>query len=264
MIRNLIMAAALGAALASTAHADTPQAGDEAAVLSWLRQELGTGAEPGEAPPKVALAWADLNGDGRAEAIVYVVGRRWCGSGGCKLLIGEINAQGVEPRASMTITQPPIAVLHTRTQGYRDLSVGVCGGGVTRCYRAQMRFDRGYYLSNPSVAARLQAGAREDIVLPDAPPTRSIADTEKHLSDFPPLRGLRAPLEIKLFVDRRMGCAHWSGEEGYDRDRTREILRALRQLRCEKLDADEARLRKRHAQDLHALKALDDTRDWMW
>src|SRR3954447_9430034 len=32
-------------------------------------------------------AFVDLNNDGTQEAIVYVTGQRWCGSGGCPTLI---------------------------------------------------------------------------------------------------------------------------------------------------------------------------------
>jgi hypothetical protein len=36
---------------------------------------------------KYLAAFVDLNGDGVNEAIVYVIGRSWCGTGGCNMLI---------------------------------------------------------------------------------------------------------------------------------------------------------------------------------
>jgi hypothetical protein len=32
-------------------------------------------------------AFRDLNDDGTPEAIVYLIGKRWCGSGGCNTLV---------------------------------------------------------------------------------------------------------------------------------------------------------------------------------
>jgi len=84
------------------------------------------------------------------------------------------------------------------------------------------------------------------------------------LSDIPTLRQLPVPMEVKRFIDRRMGCNHWSGEEAYDADRGREIDRALRTLRCDRLEADARRLAARHAADPAVLKALDETRDEPW
>src|ERR1041385_8331670 len=37
-------------------------------------------------------AFVDLNGDGKPEAVVYLSGRLWCGSGGCHTLILERRA----------------------------------------------------------------------------------------------------------------------------------------------------------------------------
>ena len=41
-----------------------------------------------------------------------------------------------------------------------------------------------------------------------------------------------------------MGCNHWMGEEPYDAERAKEIERAIAQLRCAELDADEAAIRR--------------------
>ncbi|MFV0623186.1 hypothetical protein ACBY01_04125 [Sphingomonas sp. ac-8] len=65
------------------------------------------------------------------------------------------------------------------------------------------------------------------------------------------------PRDVRRFVDRRAMCDHWSGEEPYDQARNAQILAALTRLRCETIDADEAKLRRRYAQDPAALRALD-------
>src|SRR5579864_4114084 len=50
--------------------------------------------------------FVDLNGDGRKEAIVYLVGRGWCGSGGCVTLILARKGESFRVITWMTITRP--------------------------------------------------------------------------------------------------------------------------------------------------------------
>lgn len=265
MIRLAPAIAATLTLVVSSARADAAPPRGQAAVLSWLRTELLQHPEPGFETPRVALAWADLNGDGRAEALAYVVGREWCGSGGCNLYVLEIHTDRIREHGSVMTSRPPIAVLDSRTRGFRDLSVKVCGGGVIHCYRARVRRDGDFYEASPSTAPVLPPDAREHVVIADTPQTISIADTEPYLSDIPHLRALQAPKDVKMFVDRRMGCMHWSGEDGGgEPGRAREIQRALRKLRCAQLAADEARLRVRHINDTALLRTLTETGDWMW
>lgn len=54
------------------------------------------------------------------------------------------------------------------------------------------------------------------------------------------------PPAVRAFIDRRAACNHWSGEDAYDRDRAREIARAVRALHCDRLPRDEVRLRRRY------------------
>jgi hypothetical protein len=70
------------------------------------------------------------------------------------------------------------------------------------------------------------------------------------------------PAEVRVLIDRRADCNHWAGEEPYDRDRKREIQRAIRDLRCETVPREETRLRRRYAKLPQVLLALADTRDW--
>jgi hypothetical protein len=57
------------------------------------------------------------------------------------------------------------------------------------------------------------------------------------------------PAEIVKFLDRRAGCDHWTGEEPYDAARRREIEAAIADLKCARIERDEAALRKRYAAD---------------
>lgn len=55
------------------------------------------------------------------------------------------------------------------------------------------------------------------------------------------------PKEVADLIDRIVGCNHWSGEEPYDAQRRQEIEKAVGDLRCNDLMADEAMIRKRNS-----------------
>ncbi len=64
------------------------------------------------------------------------------------------------------------------------------------------------------------------------------------------------PREVARFLERRMDCDHWAGEEPYDAARRREIEANIRDLRCEMIERDEKRLRKRYAGKPAVLRML--------
>lgn len=71
------------------------------------------------------------------------------------------------------------------------------------------------------------------------------------------------PRDVAAFIERRTSCNHFAGEFNGDRSaRDRQVTRAMRDLRCGRLDADEAALRRRHARAPKVLQALTETRDW--
>jgi hypothetical protein len=81
---------------------------------------------------------------------------------------------------------------------------------------------------------------------------------DQDLARFGPL-----PRDVAAFVDRRTSCNHFAGEFNGDRSaRDREVTRAMKSLRCDRIEADEAALRRRHATSPTVLKALAETRDW--
>ena len=69
------------------------------------------------------------------------------------------------------------------------------------------------------------------------------------------------PTDAVDFMRRYPMCAHFGGEEPYDAERRREIDTAVRELRCDRLDRDEARLRKRYAGSPAILDAIDRAKD---
>lgn len=95
---------------------------------------------------------ADLNGDGRRESLIYITDPKFCGSGGCTLVI--LSPVGRDYRVVMhsTVTQLPVRLLTTSTHGWRDIGVTVHGGGVTHPYEARLRFNGRRYPNNPTVS----------------------------------------------------------------------------------------------------------------
>jgi hypothetical protein len=96
-------------------------------------------------------AFRDLNGDGMPEAIVYVKGNDWCGSGGCTTLILTQDGDSWRIISQITLTRPPIIVLGSTSHGWSDIGMRVQGGGIRRGYEAELRFNGKTYPSNPSV-----------------------------------------------------------------------------------------------------------------
>jgi hypothetical protein len=95
-------------------------------------------------------AETDLNGDGQDEVIVHVTSRDYCGSGGCVTLVLQRTGQGYRTVMRASVTRPPIRVLETRHQGWKDIGVMVSGGGAGPAYEAAMAFDGRRYPSNPT------------------------------------------------------------------------------------------------------------------
>ena len=68
------------------------------------------------------------------------------------------------------------------------------------------------------------------------------------------------PRDVARYVDRREGCNHWAGEEGYDAARRAEINKVIADLRCTALDRDERVLRHRYRHNPAALRQIRKAR----
>ena len=150
------LAALLGSALAlSPCFAQPKQnaralSSDEESIRKFLQ------SRDDDKTTQYVTAFRDLNGDGKPEAIVYLIGKSWCGSGGCNLFILQKTGASWKVVTKMTITNPPIRVIDTKTNGWHNLGVWVQGGGIQPGYEAELRFNGKTYPRNPSVPPALR------------------------------------------------------------------------------------------------------------
>ena len=151
-IRRVLFVSWVFFAVAAVAQPDQPRD----SLAGYLR------AFDKDESTKYVAAFHDLNGDGKPEAIVYLVGRKWCGSGGCNTLILIERGNSWRMVSNQTITWPPIRVLSRVTNGWHDIGVWVAGGGVEPGYEVCLRFDGKTY----RVAASAESARRSPQKLP--------------------------------------------------------------------------------------------------
>lgn len=81
-------------------------------------------------------------------------------------------------------------------------------------------------------------------------------------SDNPPASTIQQrPKIVKALIDRIVDCNHWSGEEAYNADRAKEIEKAIDDLHCDRLEADEATVLKKYGNSAKVKKAVSDAHD---
>jgi hypothetical protein len=119
---------------------------------------------------RFVAAFTDLNGDGKPEAIVHLTSNDWCGSGGCATLILTRDGGSWRVLTKVSVTRPPIRVLKTKSNGWRNIAVWVQGGGIQPGYEAELRFDGKAYPTNPTVdpARHVVGKAEGEIVIPSS------------------------------------------------------------------------------------------------
>lgn len=115
------------------------------------------------------VAFRDINGDGKSEAIVYLRDRNWCGSGGCNTLIIKRNVNSWQLVSNIRISRPPIRVLDHVSHGWHSIGVWVRGGGIQNGYEAELDFNGKSYPTNPSTvqAKRKAETAIGEVVIPE-------------------------------------------------------------------------------------------------
>jgi len=165
---------ALAAAAALTAAQPAPP---PASLHGFLQRSFAADAASG-ADTRYVAASVDLNGDGRNEAVVRLTGSYVCGSGGCPIYVYTPAGASWRQIGHTTITNAPIRALLSRTNGWRDLTVTVAGGGIGRAYEALLPFNGRTYPLNPSIAParRAPAAAPGTVLIRDEDEARALFD----------------------------------------------------------------------------------------
>lgn len=162
MIRTVLFASAALALAAcqptSDAPADAPPPVTEAAAPTTAASGPPEGLEaalraqlPTAGDVNYAFAPVDLDADGDDEVLAYVMGPMVCGSGGCDLYVFAWEGDYWRMVSDLSVTQTPVGVLETSTNGWRDLAVSVGGGGMDAGW-VKVVYDGRGYAPNPTVA----------------------------------------------------------------------------------------------------------------
>jgi len=131
-----------------TANNTLPEDESVKRVLQTKAEDRGT---------RYIVALRDLNGDGIPEAIAYLIGNDWCGSGGCNLFILQKSGDSWKIISSVTITYPPVWIFKGTSNGWHNLGVQG-GGGSVRAHDVELRFNGAKYRKSPSVSLAGRAG----------------------------------------------------------------------------------------------------------
>ena len=120
-------------------------------LKAYLRSYLSPGKVPPDTTTRITAVCVKPDGGKTEVYIVYVSGQRWCGSGGCTMLILEPIESSFKVLGRVTIVQLPITLLPSMRDGLPDIGVSVQGGGIQPGYEAVLSFNGKSYPSNPSM-----------------------------------------------------------------------------------------------------------------
>lgn len=244
---------ALGPALAQIAtHSSDPPA----SLVRFLRDFTD------DKSSRFFAEMVNLRSAGGQQAVVYLVGKKWCGTAGCPTLILAEDGSRWRLVTKIITTRPPIQVLGSVSNGWHDISVWVVWDDVPG-YFAELRFDGKSYPAVPSIppARRLAGNVEGQVVVPpDAMLTRLYPEGAESSLQLAPGTGpsfncTKAATRIEKLVcadtelaavDRTMAAAYRdvlrrvpAGQSPAGRKQQREWLSLYNQM-CSSLPSDEA------------------------
>ena len=120
-------------------------------LKTFLQNYVGEPTSSDAKDTRYYVAFVDLQDNGSKDALVYLTGNGWCGSGGCTTLVLMPSGPKYVLVTKIIITRPPIRVLRTKSNGWHDLVIHVQGGGVVHGYDAKLQFDGKSYPISPTV-----------------------------------------------------------------------------------------------------------------
>jgi len=147
----LVLLFAMAPPVSANAERSALTEGDVRMLLRKRFADLHIGGEE----TQVTIAFADLDDDGRREALAYISGQGRCGTGGCNLYVVRKGARGAEIIGRKPAVNLPIRVLEHRTRGWRDIGLVARQDAMTR-YEVALRFDGWKYASLPKVETKVR------------------------------------------------------------------------------------------------------------
>ncbi|MGK7932738.1 MAG: hypothetical protein AB4041_15075 [Microcystaceae cyanobacterium] len=98
---------------------------------------------------KYKIAEIDLNDDQKKDALVFLIGSYWCGTGGCTLLVFEQTDNNYRLVSQVPLVREPVIVSDNKTKGWYDIIIHNSGGGLP-AKNVALKFDGTTYPENPS------------------------------------------------------------------------------------------------------------------
>ncbi len=158
---------------AGSGYSNRPDPALEAAILAAspdLRRALGSAAG-GMGRINYVHARTDLDGDGRQDVLVYLMGPYVCGTGGCTLEVFRQEARGYRLITSFPTSRLPVIVPEARRNRWRDLWRLQSGGGAPATWVREVFDGRGY-----RTMERIPAAGRQPTGTPVLSGDPSLAD----------------------------------------------------------------------------------------
>lgn len=131
---------------AGPGYSNRPDPALEAAILAAspdLRPSVGSTAG-GMGRISYVHGRTDLDGDGRQEVLVYLMGPYVCGTGGCTLQVFRQEARGYRLITSFPTSRLPVIVPAAGRSRWRDLWRMQSGGGAPATWVREVFDGRGY------------------------------------------------------------------------------------------------------------------------
>ncbi len=133
-------------AAAGPGYSNRPDPALETAILAAspdLRRPLGSSAG-GMGRVSYVYGRTDLDGDGRQDVLVYLMGPYVCGTGGCTLQVFRQEARGYRLVTSFPTSRLPVIASEARRNRWRDLWRLQSGGGAPATWVREVFDGRGY------------------------------------------------------------------------------------------------------------------------
>jgi hypothetical protein len=118
---------------------------------------------------------ADLNGDGKPEAVVLFTGPDWCSRTGCSLVIFQAQEFGFRLVSHIVSVRPPVLSAPPQGTGWRDLIVKT-GGGAAPVRAVTVAFSANGYAANAINQPQADAGVQGASIIAETPSFQAAMD----------------------------------------------------------------------------------------